>query len=81
MVGPGTRQRRDGEPVAAGQAAHVFPDFLLRERRRQLEEPPEAEGFRDVGEERLEGLDSDGPQHLLLIVRGMRDVVHKTFLS
>ncbi len=79
VVGPGARQGCPGEPVACGQSAHVFPDFLFGKRRRQLEEPLQTVCLGDIGEERLQGADADCPHHLSCVVLGVRYVIHMPF--
>src|SRR5690606_41719066 len=60
---------------------HVTPDFLLRERRRQLEELFEPVLLRDVGKKRLQRLNADGLHHLNLLFRRVRNVIHFEILD
>ena len=51
--------------VPLGERGDVLEDLLLRQRRLEVELPPEADSLRQVAEELLDRADADRPEHLL----------------
>ena len=61
---------------AAGQGSELFDDFRLTGSLRQLEVAPKPNIFRDPGEEILDVLVAENPEHFLSILVCMGKVNH-----
>ena len=62
---------RVGVPI--GESGDLREHLLLRERRLEVELASEANTFRQVAEQLVDGVDSDRPEHLLAIRVGQRE--------
>src|SRR5207244_9572267 len=65
-----------GVDVPGGQLLEVRDELRLREGGLEVELAPEANALRNLGEELLDGRDSDRREHLLAVPVGQRKVAH-----
>ena len=69
-------ERREIGPVAAGERLEPGAELQLGLRFRQVE-PAGPEGLRNVGEERVDGVDAERLEHPLAVTGGVRAVGHR----
>ena len=67
--------------VLRRERVEVRDDLLLRERRLEVERPPEPNAGGNLAEELVDGRDADRREHLLAVLVGQRDVSHASSSS